>query len=580
MKYLRSITTFIAFSAAAAVQAQDTGLQALGARRVELPAETLTRFGASAGRYTSLLDTLRKEMAQDVYTINLGGRDRTLFVPWIRDHVHVMKAMKYFAPELRSHLEFFLEQQTPEGLYYDYYDPVTDPDIVRLNVFDHRYWKVLPGGKIQMVRLPLEADVEYLVVEGVYHYWQATGDLAFVKRWLPTLEKGMAYSMNDPLRWSRKYRLVKRAYTLDTWDFQHPPGSTEAYRYDPRPAEMEKEIFNIDQNTPMGIMHGDNSGMYAACRQLAAMHRALEDPAGGEIWDREAESFRARANNVCWNGRFYAHFVEDDPLPVHLAHIDQKKILSLSNPYDVNRGLPTEEMAESIIQTYLDLKEQTKKESFAEWFSLYPAVSPHYSGYPPGSYVNGGVLTIVAGELAKAAFQHGYENYGADILTRVAKLVDQHSGHLPVGYTPDGKVDSGIPDNWGQAAVVSALIEGLAGVVDRGSLFESAEISPRWPAAGIDQADTTVAYGPNGKGVRYSYKLDRAAHTIRMDVSGAAKAYRIRLLLPEEAGTATAGVNGKSVTSEIETVRKSRYVVLDKVPGGSALIEVRYQAPR
>ena len=431
-----------------------------------------------------------------------------------------------------------------------------------------------------MVRLPLEADVEYLVVEGVYHYWQATGDLAFVKQWLPALEKGMAYSMNDPLRWSRKFRLVKRAYTLDTWDFQNPPGATEAYRFDPRPAEMEKQIFNIDENTPMGIMHGDNSGMYAAFRQLATMHRALGDAADGNIWDREAETLRTRANTVCWNGRFYAHFVEDDPMPAHLSHIDQKNTLSLSNSYDVNRGLPTEEMAESIIQTYLDLKEKTKNESFAEWFSIYPAVKPHYSGYPPGSYVNGGVLTIVAGELAKAAFQHGYETYGVDILNRIAKLMDQHNGRLPVGFRPDGKVDGGIPNSWGQAAVASALIEGLAGVVDRSSLFESAEISPRWMAAGIDQADATVAYGPNGKLVRYSYKLDRVARTIRIEVSGDAKLYRIRLLLPEDAGPASARVGGASVVPAIETIRTSRYAVLERVPGERALIELRYETRR
>ena len=576
MKHSWLVAILIASWAAVAVQAQESGLRALGARPVALPTEVLTQFSESAGRYAILLDSLRKQMAGEAYTVNLGGRDRTVFASWIRDHVHVTKAMKYWAPDLKSHLEFYLEQQTPEGLYYDYYDPVTDPDIVRLNVFDHRYWKVLPGGKVQMVRLPLEADLEYLLVEGVYHYWQATGDLAFVKQWLPALEKGMAYSMNDPLRWSRKFRLVKRAYTLDTWDFQNPLGATEVYRFDPRPAEMEKQIFNIDENTPMGIMHGDNSGMYAAFRQLATMHRALGDAADGDIWDREAETLRVRANTVCWNGRFYAHFVEDDPMPAHLSHIDQKNILSLSNSYDVNRGLPTEEMAESIIQTYLDLKEKTRNESFAEWFSIYPAVKPHYSGYAPGSYVNGGVLTIVAGELAKAAFQHGYENYGVDILNRIVKLMDQHNGRLPVGFNPDGKVDGGIPNSWGQAAVASALIEGLAGVVDRSSLFESAEISPRWIAAGIDQADATVAYGPNGKRVRYSYKLDRVARTIRIEVSGDAKLYRIRLLLPEGAGPASARVGGASVMPVIETIRTSRYAVLDKVPGGSALIELRY----
>jgi hypothetical protein len=556
-------------------------MRALGARRVELSTAGLTEFGANTGSYGRLLNSLRRLMADSVFTVNLAGRERTAFMDWLRDHVHATKAMKYWAPDLKSHLEFFLEQQTPEGLYYDYYDPITDPDNERLGVFDHRYWKILPGGKVQLCRLPLEADLEYLVVEGVYHYWQATGDTAFVRKWLPALEKGMAYSMNDPLRWSRKFRLVKRAYTIDTWDFQHPPGATLAYNHEhARSAQMEKEIFNIDEKTPMGIMHGDNSGMYAACRQLATMHLALGNTADGQIWNAEAETFRARTNKVCWNGRSYAHFVEDDPLPAHLSHIDQKNTLSLSNTYDVNRGLATEQMAESIIQTYLELKEKTKTESFAEWFSIYPAVRPHFTGYLPGSYLNGNILTIVAGELAKAAFQHGYEAYGVDILDRLAKMVEQRGGSLPAPYHPDGTVDGGVPDIWGQAAVVSALIEGLAGVVDRGALFESVEISPRWLAAGIDEADVTVAYGPSRKQVRYRYKIDRAARRIRIDVSGDTRRYRLRLLLPESAAVASASVGDAAVEPVIETIRSSRYAVVDGVLRGTAVIGLRYEDRR
>ncbi|MEO8657395.1 MAG: hypothetical protein ABI693_02950 [Bryobacteraceae bacterium] len=579
MRQIRLIAAFVA--AAVLLSAQESGMRALGARRIELSTTGLTEFGANTGSYGRLLTSLRKLMAGSVFTVNLAGSERTAFMDWLRDHVHITNAMKYWAPDLKSHLEFFLEQQTPEGLYYDYYDPITDADNERLGVFDHRFWKILPGGKVQLCRLPLEADLEYLMVEGVYHYWQATGDTSFVRKWLPALEKGMAYSMNDPLRWSRKFRLVKRAYTIDTWDFQHPPGATLAYNHEhPRSAQMEKEIFNIDQNTPMGIMHGDNSGMYAACRQLAAMHLALGDAADGQIWNAEAETFRARTNKVCWNGRFYSHFVEDDPLPAHLSHIDWKNTLSLSNTYDVNRGLATDPMAESIIQTYLDLKQKTRTESFAEWFSIYPPVRPHFTGYTPGSYLNGNILTIVAGELAKAAFQHGYEAYGVDILDRLAKMVEQRGGQLPAPYHPDGTVDGGVPDNWGQAAVVSALIEGLAGVVDRGALFESVEISPRWLAAGIDEADVTVAYGPSRKQVRYRYKIDRAARGIRIDLSGDTKRYRLRLLLPENAAVASARVGDAAVEPVIETIRSSRYAVVDGALAGTAVIGLRYEDRR
>src|SRR6185436_16779635 len=187
-----------------------------------------------------------------------------------------------------------------------------------------------------------------------------------------------------------------------------------------------------------GIMHGDNSGMYAACTQLSKMFKAMGDATSSQKWQQEADGFRQRTNSLCWNGIYYAHFIEDNPMPPYLK-MDQKNTLSLSNPYDINRGLPTETMAESIIKTYKDLKESNSSRSIAEWYGVYPAVEPHFADYKPGSYMNGGVNTIVGGELAKAALQHGYETYGVDILQRMWTLMQKYNGNLPVSYTPEGK---------------------------------------------------------------------------------------------------------------------------------------------
>ena len=68
MKHSWLIAILIASWATVAVQAQDSGMRALGARPVALPAEGLTRFGESAGQYASLLDSLRKQMASEVYS--------------------------------------------------------------------------------------------------------------------------------------------------------------------------------------------------------------------------------------------------------------------------------------------------------------------------------------------------------------------------------------------------------------------------------------------------------------------------------------------------------------------------------
>ena len=68
--------------------------------------------------------------------------------------------------------------------------------------------------------MPVEADVEYLFVEGVYFAWKSTANDAWMGRQLDAAVRAMDYSFTDRARFSTKYGLVKRGYTIDTWDFQ------------------------------------------------------------------------------------------------------------------------------------------------------------------------------------------------------------------------------------------------------------------------------------------------------------------------------------------------------------------------
>ncbi|MHA4842798.1 hypothetical protein ACX0G7_01480 [Flavitalea antarctica] len=176
--------------------------------------------------------------------------------------------------------------------------------------------------------------------------------------------------------------------------------------------------------------------------------------------------------------------------------------------------------------------------------------------------MNGGVNTIVAGELAKAAFQNGFETYGVDILERLIVLMKKHDGDLPVSYTPEGKVDEGIPDNWGQAAVYSALIEGLAGVVDKSSQFAKVEVSPRWLAAGKDSAEVSVVYGPTGTHTKYTYLHEPKKKSITIKVSGNMRETDLRILLPSTSKKVSAWVNGIKVQPSVERHRLSQYMII------------------
>ncbi len=535
-------------------------------------AQTTTAF-QGAGKYGDFLDSLHGMMIKShLYKKTmLGGKERQVFVFWLRDHVHVLKALKYWEQDVSSFIEFYLENQTPSGMFYDYNMPIEWHQNWRMNLFEKKYWKILSEEGVQLHRMPVTADVEYLAVEGVYYIWQSTGDTVFVKKWLPALEKGIMYSMTDPIRWSTKHQLIKRAYTLDTWDFQDLPFPKEelaAHGYD-----LQDMIFNVNEDTPMGIMHGDNSGLYAACRQLALLHIALGNETDADVWNHYAEIIRLRTNQVCWNGKFYKHFAIEDEPPAYNT-MDQENTLTMSNTYDINRGLPTEEMAQSIIQTYYDLIEETKDESFAEWFGIYPPVEPYFGTHVAGEYLNGGVITIVAAELAKAALQHGYEDYGIDIINRLIDITEKNNGDLPCSFLTDGTKGRGIPDIWGQAAVASALIEGLAGVVDNGTGFNHVTLSPRWSYTERNDLEVNVAYGPSGKSISYNYR--RVNDEIVMDIDGKASIVNCHILLPKGIESASATLNGEAVSSKIEKILESYYIVIEGMERADLQLKINW----
>jgi len=282
-----------------------------------------TGFGKGTDEYGVFFNSLKKQLTETEYrkTVHFGGKERKQFVQWIRDHVHVMKAMKYLESDISSFWEFFMENQTVEGLYFDYYYPIADRINHRMNLFDKRYWKILSRDSLQMHRLPVEADLEYLMVEGAYYIWQSTGDDTYISKWAGNLEKGLNYIMTDSLRWSKKYQLAKRGYTLDTWDFMQLP--TSRAEYVKQGFDVQNGIFNIDENTPMGIMHGDNSGLFAACNQLSVMFSKVGKNEKATYWKEKANELRARTNALCWNGAYYSHFVEEDPSPSYLI-VDHK----------------------------------------------------------------------------------------------------------------------------------------------------------------------------------------------------------------------------------------------------------------
>lgn len=524
------------------------------------PNHAQTKFSDESGMYGRLLTDLKTNLTERGYrTTTLDGKERTVFVMWIRDHVHTMKAHKYWAKDLSSYLDFFMGRQTPKGMYYDYvmsYKTRSVGEMYFANVFDPQFFFIDVNNQNWFFRMPIEADLEYLVIEGVYTYWQSSGDTAFIRKWLPTMVKGMSYEMSDPLRWSSKYLLVKRPYSIDTWDYTAGPADltgTDA---------LLIHIGNTDK-TPKGIMEGDNSGMFQACKQLAELFKAVGKDAEAGEWNLQGDLFRARLNSICWNGKFYSHFVPEEPVPSYIK-TDPINSVGLSNTYTMNRGAPTHEMSASIIKTYQEIYEKTKDKSIASWYGIYPFIEPDFGGSKVGVYMNGAILPLVGGELTKAAFQNGYEYYAVGELKKLDLLLNKNSRKLPGCLNFDGTPQAdAVPAVWGQAAFVSALVEGLAGVVDKGIMFSDVEISPRWYFAGVEKTTVDVGYNGDGNQVNYQYSYNKTANQVELLTTGKFSRFTVRVPFPASAKSAAATINGQKATVTIDKVNDSRYAVVN-----------------
>ena len=82
--------------------------------------------------------------------------------------------------------------------------------------------RLFPEDNVALARMELEADVEYLVVEGAWQCYRMTGDDKWLASVLPALEKGIDYQTSDPMRWEPSLGLCIRPYTIDTWDYTNP----------------------------------------------------------------------------------------------------------------------------------------------------------------------------------------------------------------------------------------------------------------------------------------------------------------------------------------------------------------------
>jgi hypothetical protein len=269
---------------------------------------------------------------------------------------------------------------------------------------------------------------------------------------------------------------------------------------------------------------------------------------------------------------------------VKIEGVDESEQLSLSNPMDINRGLPTHAMAANILREYQ--KRGKTLGAFADWFSLDPPMPDGIFGDEKlirGAYCNGGLLPLVGGELSRAAFEHGFESYGLEQLLKYEELTK--NGETYLWYFPDGRhstvetstsPDASPTDGWGSSAMLYALVEGLAGVVDEQKLFRHVRLSPRWAVAGRDEATISVSYGASGASFEYAFGHNPSAKIIELELQGKSSVH-LHLLLPRGAKASRVKVGGNNIDFRNTKVEASSYVDADFEVTKNATVHIQYK---
>ena len=479
---------------------------------------------------------LRKVVWADRRQVFVDGRVLMCQLNWIRDHVHQMKGYCHWEHDLTSFLDFILDTQRADGQFYELLKQLDDYHWTFVNP-DCRV--IYPEDNQSLVRLELEADIEYLMVEGCLQAWRATGDDEWLRKALPRLEKGIDYQTSDPKRWDAARGLCKRPYTIDTWDFTDDP--------------LSGQNRTIQSGEPMAAMHGDNTGVYQAMRQLAWMNERFGNSEKAQAWRMRAERLRANVLKHLWNGRFFRHQL---PLNGPPQDGNEEIRLSMSDAYALNRGILTPGQCRSVIDEYRSRRRTTK--AFAEWFTIDPPYAK-FKEYPAGEYVNGAVCPFTAGELAKGAFENGCEAYGWDILERLAKMVLRDQGRIFFLYHPTtGEPQGRGPSAWGAAAILSAVDQGLAGIQDRDKLYRRLRFAPRWAVTPYAEGRYLTGYEVSRKKVDVRWIFtDRG---FRYNLASPAEEVDAHLLVPAGRTPKRLLVDGVATPFARSDVFGSRYV--------------------
>jgi len=382
-------------------------------------------------KFSELFDLLYKGML--VYSptgyeeVNWNGKTYRYFVNWVLDNNNTTRGMQYFSPYSRDLTDLLRENQKPDGMIWSFVQPDKD---------DYHYYETAytylgyfgRGDGAWFVRQPAENHVEYNYVNMMYQHWKASGDNEWMKMNMNCGKRALDYCVSDTLKWSKRFKLLRRPYCIDSWDFQVND------EYTPE-APLSPTMVVVPGKTKFGVFFGDNTGYYEACNQLAEMLDSAGMKAESEKYRKRGREIFDRLVKLSWNGKYFTHFVDDDPTVKRNLGVDEKSQIAQGNMYSLNRGIP-HEMSKAIIETYLDLRKRLPAGSPGEWYAIYPPFEKGFGQHDEKwQYMNGGMAGHAIGEMARGAYENGYEQYASDVLLRTLELIKKAGNRLWFAYT-------------------------------------------------------------------------------------------------------------------------------------------------
>ena len=386
---------------------------------------------SDGGKFSELFNLLYNGMM--VYSpsgyeeVTWKGKTYRYFVNWVLDNNNTGRGMQYFSPYSRDLVDLLRENQKPDGMIWSFVQPdkgdyhYYETAYTFLGYFDR-------SNGAWFVRQPAENHVEYNYVNMMYQHWKASGDNNWMKLNLQCAMKALDYCITDTLKWSKRFQLLKRPYCIDSWDFQVDD------EYTP-PAPLSPTMVVVPGKTKFGIFFGDNTGYFDACNQLAEMLYFSGFTDKAKQYSIRGKEIMNRLIALSWNGRFFTHFIDEDPNVRRNLGVNEKSQIAQGNMYSLNRGLP-HDMSVSIIKTYLDLRTKLPVGSPGEWYAIYPPFEMGFGLHDAKwQYMNGGMAGHAMGEMARGAYENGYETYASGIMDTMLTLGKKYGNRLWFAYT-------------------------------------------------------------------------------------------------------------------------------------------------